>query len=460
MRSVWLTQAMAADADARITPLDGDLAVDVAIVGGGYTGLWTAIELKRRDPSLDVAVIERDVCGAGGSGANAGFALPMWLQVPALERAGGTDAALHVGRASIDAIDDIRALATKPGNDIAMSSAPTVWAATCQRQSGHWDDMLDLMESRQIHSFRRLETDDVRSLTGSDALVAGVVDTASATLHPGHLVRALRREALSLEVRVLEKTAMTRLKRSTPPGVITPRGTLTARKVVLALYGWSLSLPEIRPALMVMVTDAAMTAPVPGLLDSLGIADAAGFTDSRTFIESCRPTADGRIVVTKSGGALPFGDRVDASLRRTRRSTRELHAIMAAYHPALADVAIEGTWCGPIDRSRDGLPMFGHLGSSPDIVFGCGYSGAGIVPSRVGSHILASLVQERDDAWSRSPLVRQPERAFPREPFRWIGGHAVRAAIERKDRLDHEGREPGPLTRFWLSFKPASYKPA
>ena len=140
-----------------------------------------------------------------------------------------------------------------------------------------------------------------------------------------------------------------------------------------------------------------MTVPVPGLLDSLGVAGAPGFTDSRTFIESCRPTADGRMVVTKSGGALPFGDRVDASLKRTRRSTRELRAIMAAYHPALADVAIEGTWCGPIDRSRDGLPMFGHLGSSPDIVFGCGYSGAGIVPSRVGSHILASLVQERDD---------------------------------------------------------------
>ncbi len=348
----------------------------------------------------------------------------------------------------------------KPDNDIAMSSAPTVWAATCQQQSGHWDDMLEQMESRQIHSFRLLEADDIRSLTGSDALVAGVVDTASATLHPGHLVRALRREALSLEVRVLEKTAMTRLQRSSAPAVVTRRGTLTARKVVLALYGWSLSLPEVRPALMVMMTDAAMTVPVPDLLDSLGVADASGFTDSRTFIESCRPTADGRVVVTKSGAALPFGDRIDASLERTRRSTRELCAIMAANHPALADVAMEGTWCGPIDRSRDGLPMFGHLGSSPDIVFGCGYSGAGIVPSRVGSRILASLVQEKDDAWSRSPLVRQPERAFPREPFRWIGGYAVRAAIERKDRLDHEGLKPGPLTRFWLRFKPANYKPA
>ena len=146
----------------------------------------------------------------------------MWFQVPALERAGGTDAALHVGKASVDAIDDIRALASKPGNDIAMSSSPTVWAATCQKQSGHWDDMLDQMESRQIHSFRLLEGDDIQSLTGSDALVAGVVDTASATLHPGHLVRALRREALSLEVRVLEKTAMTRLRRASPPGVVTP----------------------------------------------------------------------------------------------------------------------------------------------------------------------------------------------------------------------------------------------
>ena len=460
MQSVWLKQALAADSGAVITPLEGDLKVDVAIVGGGYTGLWTAIELKSRDPSLDVAIIERDVCGAGGSGANAGFVLPMWLQVPVLEKASDTAEALRIGKASIEAINDIRSLGTRPENDIQMNSSHTIWGATCERQSGHWDRMMELMESYQIHSFRVLDSDEIRNLTGSDALVAGIIDTASALVHPGHLVRALRRRALSLGVRIFEKTAMTRLQRSSPPGVVTAQGTVTANKVVLALYGWSLAIPELRRAVMVMFTDAVMTVPVPELLESIGFHDAPGFTDSRTFIESCRPTADGRVVVTKSGGRLPFADRLDACWMHPRRSVEELRRVMAAYHPQLDDVAIEGTWSGPIDRTGNGLPIFGRLETCRNIVFGCGYSGAGIVPSRVGSHILASLVQERNDEWTRSALVRRPDRAFPREPFRWVGSHFVRDAIERKDRLDHVGRDPGPLTRFWLRFKPASYKPA
>ncbi len=460
MRSVWLTEALKADRGAAATPLDGDLKVDVAIVGGGYTGLWTAIELKSRDPSLDVAVIERDVCGAGGSGANAGFALPMWLQLPTLERMSDTARALHIGRASIQAIDDIRTVSAEHGIDAQFSAANTLWGATCERQSGHWDRMMTLMEAFQVHSYKLLDRDQIREATGSDAPVAGVIDTASAMIHPGHLVRGLRRVALSKGVRVHENTAMTALGRTSPPTVTTPRGRVTARKVVLALYGWSLSIPELRSSAMVMFTDAAMTKPIPGKLEEIGFRNAPGLTDSRTFVESCRPTADGRVMWTKSGGWLPYGDRLDACYRRTFRSEDELRDVMAAYHPSLRDVAIEGAWCGPIDRTMNGLPIFGRLPTCRDIVFGYGYSGAGVAPSRVGSHILASLVQDLDDAWTRSPLVRPLDRSFPPEPLRWIGGQFVKAAIARKDRHDHEGRDVGPIARFWLRFKPASYKPS
>ena len=117
----------------------------------------------------------------------------MWLQVPVLEKASDTAEALRIGKASIEAISDIRSLGTRPGNDIQMNSSHTIWGATCERQSGHWDRMMELMESYQIHSFRFLGTDEIRNLTGSDALIDGVIDTASALVHPGHLVRALRR---------------------------------------------------------------------------------------------------------------------------------------------------------------------------------------------------------------------------------------------------------------------------
>ncbi|MBT6513108.1 MAG: FAD-dependent oxidoreductase, partial [Rhodospirillaceae bacterium] len=278
MESVWLRDALKAESGTTITPLDGDLKVDVAIVGGGYTGLWTAIELKSRDPSLDVVIIERDICGAGGSGANAGHALPMWLQLPLLEQASDTESAMHIANASLQAIEDIRNISAEHDIDTQISATNTVWAATCEKQSSHWDEMLRLMEGFQVRSYQYLDKDAVREATGSDALIAGVVDTSSVLLHPGHLVRGLRRVALSKGVHIFEKTEMIKLGRSSPPTVTTPQGTVTAKKVVLGLYGWSLSIPELRSSAMVMYTDAAITKPIPKMLDELGIRGVSGFT--------------------------------------------------------------------------------------------------------------------------------------------------------------------------------------
>ncbi len=460
MQSVWLDDALKAEPDTEVMPLHGDLKVDVAIVGGGYTGLWAAIELKNRDPSLDVTIIERDICGAGGSGANAGFALPMWLQLPLLQKLGNTSEALRLGKASLQAIEDIKALQADHGVDVQVNKTNTIWAATCAMQSGRWNTMLALMESHQIHSYRFLDKDALRDLTGSAALHAGVIDTASVLIHPGHLVRGLRKLALAKGVRIHEKTAMTKLGRTSPPTVKTPRGMVRAKKVVLALYGWSLSIPELRHSAMVMFTDAAMTAPIPEKLEEIGFRDAPGITDSKTFIEACRPTADGRVMWTKSGGFLPYGANLDACHKRHYRSEETFRDVLASYHPDLRDVDIQGRWSGPIDRTMSGLPIFGRLPTCGDIVFGYGYSGAGIVPSRLGSHIIASLVQDRDDEWTRCPLVSPLSRSFPGEPFRWVGGHIVKTAIARKDRFDHEGREVGPITKFWLKFKPPSYKPS
>ncbi|MBJ26838.1 MAG: hypothetical protein CL567_04165 [Alphaproteobacteria bacterium] len=460
MQSPWLQQALLSESAHNITPLDRDLKVDVVIVGGGYTGLWTAIELKNRDPSMDVAIIEKDICGAGASAANAGFALPMWLQLPLLEKISNTSKAIHIGRASIAAIDDIREISLSNDIDTQISHSNTIWGATCEKQSGHWDKMLSLMEAFQVHSYQVLDKHKIQQMTGSDSLIAGVIDTASIMIHPGNLVRGLRRVALNKGVRIFEKTPMTKLGRTTPPTVKTTKGKITARKVVLAMYGWSLSIPELRRSAMVMFTDAAMTVPIPDKLRDIGFYDAPGFTDSRTFIESIRPTSDGRVMLTKSGGWLPFGDRLDACPEYTCRSENELRRVLESYHPSLKDVEIEGTWCGPIDRTMDGLPTFGRLPTCPHIVFGYGYSGAGIVPSRVGSHILASLVQDLKDEWTSCPLVRPLKKDFPNEPFRWIGGHIVKSAIERKDRLDHEGLAVGPITKFWLQFTPKSYKPS
>jgi glycine/D-amino acid oxidase-like deaminating enzyme len=162
---------------------------------------------------------------------------------------------------------------------------------------------------------------------------------------------------------------------------------------------------------------------------------------------------------SKAGGAMPFGAGVDRCLAHPSRSLDAMRGLLRVPFPDLADAPVAGTWSGPIDRSKDGMPMFGALATCPDILYGYGYSGAGIVLSKVGARILASLALETGDAWSRGALVRPVMRGFPLEPVRYVGGHMVHLAIARKDRLDHEGREVGPLTRALLKFKPPSYKP-
>jgi glycine/D-amino acid oxidase-like deaminating enzyme len=459
MTSVWLQDAIATEIVLPADVLDGDLRVDVAIVGGGYTGLWTAIELKSREPGLDVAVIERDVCGAGASGANAGFALSIWMAVAALAKRGGEEEAVRLCRASDAAINEIESLASAHGIDAQVDRRGVFWGATCPMQSGHWDRMLETVARYQIRHYRVMDGEEIRAGTGAANYVAGVLDTSSALIHPGHLVRGLRRLAIEKGVRIFEHTAMTELKRGRPPAVVTPRGTVTADKVVLGIYGWSLQVPELRPAIMVICTDAVMTQPMPERIAASGWRDYPGLTDSRIFVEAQRTTADGRVMWTKAGGRLPFGARLDAALVTPHKSVAQMRALLREVYPDLADAPIAGTWSGPIDRSRTGLPLFGRLPTCPDILYGYGYSGAGIVLSRLGSKILASLALDTDDAWSSGPLVRAPDRAYPPEPIRWVGGHMVHAAIARKDRLDHEGRKTGPVTDLLLKFKPPSYKP-
>lgn len=457
--NVWLNDALAREDGSHAMPLDGSLRADICIVGGGYTGLWTALELKAREPGLDIVIVEKELCGSGGSGANAGYALSIWLQFPLLAKRYGTEEALRLCRASDDELTALGSFSREHGIDTQFNRQGAIWGATCEAQSGHWEPMLESLERRQVRHFERVDRDAIEAMTGTTAHVAGVLDRSAAMIQPAMLARGLRRVALEQGIRIFEKTPMVRLKRSRPPAVVTPRGTVTAQKVILALYAWSLGVRELRSSIMVICTDAAMTAPVPEALDDLGWRDGPALMDSRTFVEAYRTTGNGRVMWTKSGGAMPYGARLDPCLTGISRPLGFLRDVLRAPYPGLADQPVAGTWVGPIDRTRDGLPMFGALAHAPDVLYGYGYSGAGIVLSKLGSRILASLTLEADDAWSRGGLVRPVPSGFPPEPLRYVGAHMVRAAIARKDRFDHEGHKVGPVTRGLLTFKPQSYKP-
>jgi len=178
-----------------------------------------------------------------------------------------------------------------------------------------------------------------------------------------------------------------------------------------------------------------------------GLADGHCVNDSYFLINCFRRTAGGRMLTGKPGYALAVGGHVDASLEDDTerlldagRWRVEIDRIMPGLEPAFA-------WSGPIDRSRDGLPVFGPLPGSPDIVHATGFSGDGVGPCRLAGKVLASLVLETRDELTGLGLVRSPDPEFPPEPIRWIGTKMVRRAVAKIDEADRTGKEVGSLTR-------------
>ena len=452
-RCVWLREAID-PAEEDEPPLEGEARADIAIVGGGYAGLWTALELKRRQPSLSIAILEADICGGGASGRNTGMVLPQWVKFEALRQLCGTDGALHLARASERVLDDIERFSLQHGMEAEFRRDGWLWGATCKRQAEAWSGVVAALDAAGEHPFRPVGREEIAALIGSDRFEAGVLTKAAATLHPGKWVRGLRRAALRAGVRIHENSAMVKLERGRPPRIRTRRGRLTADRVILTLNAWSSAVPELRTAILVIASDDAITAPEPDLLERAGYARAPLVSDSQTFVTGFRATVDGRIGAGVTGGRIGFGGLNGARFEGRSRRQEDIRACLARGHPMLAATPFLDSWCGPIDRTRSGRPLFGRLASCADVLYGYGFSGNGVATTPLAGRILASLALDEEDEWSTCGLVRPVESWMPPEPIKYVGALMVRHAVRRKDALAYQGRAPGPLLRRLAALAP------
>jgi putative aminophosphonate oxidoreductase len=452
-RSLWLQQALDG---ARPTPaLTGTQRADVAILGGGFVGLWTAIQLKQREPGCDVAVLERDVCGGGASGRNGGMVLSWWPKLASLIKLCGTEEALRLARASADAIDEIAGFCDAHGIDAHQRRGGFLWTATTPAHIGAWDAVVDLCEQHGVDAFQRLGSEEVARRSGSDRHLAGVFEARAATVQPALLVRGLRAAALELGVRIYEGTEALGFTRERPLVVDTPSGRLTADKLVVAMNAWAAALPELRRALVVVSSDIVATPPIPDRLAEIGWTGGEGITDSQMMVAYYRTTADGRIAFGKGTAGVTYGGRVGDLFDRNPTHSAMTAADFRRYYPALADVPIEHDWGGPIDRTPTSVPILGHLGGREHLLYGVGWSGNGVGPSHLGGRMLASLALGVQDEWSSNGLIDRDPDPFPPEPVRFLGARLVREAVIRKERSELAGRPPRRLAVRVAALAPA-----
>ncbi len=458
-RSLWLQDALAAEPGAEAgEPLTGQTRADVCIVGGGYTGLWTALRIKELDPSVDVVILEADICGAGASGRNGGFVSDWWSKLSHLIRLCGLEEGLRLARASEAAVGAIGAFCAENGIDAHFVHNGTIWAATAPSQVGVWDHAVDLCEAHGVDVFQRLTPAETAWRTGSRIHLGAVYERTGATVQPALLARGLRRVALARGVRIYEQSPVSYVDRKNPPVVNTDRGRVVADTVVLAINAWAAALPELRRAVLPMASDMIATEPMPERLAAIGWTGGESISDSNLMVDYYRTTRDGRIAFGKGGLAHSYLGRISVGFEAVDGRISQTEQAFRRAYPSLANVPITHRWTGPIDRTENNTLIFGTLDGAPAVHSGVGYSGSGVGQTWVGGHFLASRALGRRDEWTASALNRGPWALFPPDPARFFGGIAVRAAVHQRELDLYAGRTPNPAVDALAHLAPSGMK--
>ena len=425
-RPFWLAQALADD-PATLPPLAGDTDADVCIVGGGYTGLWTALQIKQQAPRLDVVILEADTCGAGASGRNGGCMLSWATKFLTLQRLFGELEAIRLVRASEDAIGEIEAFTREHGIDCDLRRDGVLYTATNAAQLGSADGVIAELERRGLNTYTTLQADEVARRAGSRRHLGGVFSPHGATLQPGKLVRACDASRWRW---ACASTSDRRCRRSKPPkcrGSVRP-GAGARRKVVLALNAWmATAFPQFKRHIVVVSSDMVITEALPERLARTGLTNGVAVLDSRTFVYYYHRTGDGRIMLGKGGNTFAYDARILPVFDQPSPYLGPMTKALAEFFPELADVPVAASWNGASDRSTTGLPFFGRLNRHPAVFYGFGYSGNGVAPTFLGGQILSSLALGQDNPWTRSGLAQGRAASFrPTLSLRGQPGRAQR----------------------------------
>lgn len=438
-RSFWLQDA---GARAATPPLGSDITTDVAIVGGGYLGLWTALRLRAAAPQLKITVLEADICGGGASGRNGGQVHSWWAEIDLLTRLVGPEAE-SLARATCDAIDELEALQTSGQIDMDLRLGGWLWTASSRAQEGAWDGAL-----KGGAPIRPLDAAQIRARTGTDSSYLGVIEDRAGSVHPAKLALGLRALALQRGITVHEATPVSRIEGGAPCQLITPGGRVRAEKVVLATNAWSAAIRELHPYLYVVDSQIIATEPMA----YLGL-KGASVCDAQAHVLYWQQTPGGRLIFGRGSGRISLGDHLGPGFNRNAGGVAANLEELARVYPGAPPMTHD--WTGPIDCTAQHLPIFGRLSTDPNIFYGIGFNGTGIAQTPVGAHILTSLVLGRPDHWARSGLVGLKGRSrLPPEPIRYLGARIVRAAISRRNAAEIVNQTPGALVRYLSTLTP------
>ena len=428
--------------------LDGALDVDVAIVGGGFTGLWTARSLLEADPTLRVVVVEKEVVGFGASGRNGGWCSALFAASDArIERQHGHDAAMAMRRAMQASVDEVGAAAAADGIDCRYEKGGTIVAARSAAQVQRSTNEID--EARAFglgeEDLRWPDAGEATKVLGAKGVLGATFTPHCAAIDPARLVRGLADTLERRGVTVLEGTEVLAIEPATAgqrPRVRTAFGTVVADVVVRALEGWTPTLAgaarEIAPVYSLMVA----TEPLPAeFWADAGLDGRPTFADHRHVIIYGQRTADDRIAFGGRGAPYHIGSSVRPSFDRDPGVFKMLRETLVELFPALVDARITHRWGGPVGVPRDWHSSVGYERES-GIAWAGGYVGDGVSTTNLAGRTLADLIVGRDSELVRLPWVGHRSPRWEPEPLRWLGINMGLWATKAADRTELRNGQP------------------
>ncbi len=417
-------------------PLSGDRKVDVAIIGGGFTGLTTAYELRRADPALDVAVLEAREIGYGSSGRNGSFAMTVvGLGFAATAMIKGKDYLVRAHRYMMRAVDELWDLIQREELDADAIRPGFLRVATATSYLKKIRKEVELMNGLGFDDIYYLDQRETRERVNSPVHLGALWEPRLVLIHPLKLVRAEKELAQRVGAEVYENSPVLKVRRngSGPIRLETPDGTVSAEKVVFATNAYSHFFPSLKRKQVPAGTYMQATEPLtPEQLEPIGWEGKEGVEDARNLIHFYRLTLDNRIAI----GAGPVGFTWGNDLMRLDRydyAWEEQRSHLRVTFPHLRDVKFTHQWGGPFSVTLDLNPAIGYAGDER-AVYSLGCIGHGVSMSHLNGQTIRDMILERENGLVEScPFVDRTVLPWPPEPIRTALGHLLRTYLRIED---------------------------
>ncbi|RUX21453.1 FAD-dependent oxidoreductase [Mesorhizobium sp. M2A.F.Ca.ET.042.01.1.1] len=420
-------------------PLPGDIEADVAIVGAGYTGLWTAYYLKKAKPSLRIVLVEREFAGFGASGRNGGwlsggFGWSREKYLKTSTRQGVT----AMQQAMAGCVDEVIRVAAEEGIDADLRRVDNLTVATNAAQLERVREECETTRSWDADPERieLLDADATRTRINIRNVMGGFVIRGQARVQPAKLVRGLAAAVERLGVSIYEKTTVTVIAKGI---VATDRGTVRAETIIRATEGFTAGIPGEERTWLALNSAQIVTEPLSEeLWRKIGWEGHELLGNAAHAYCYAQRTREGRITMGGRGVPYRYGSRTDINGQTQQAMIDQLHTILTTLLPQTAGCRIDHAWCGVLGVPRDWCTTVG-LDPATRIGWAGGYVGLGVSSSNLSGRTLTDLVLGQDTELTRLPWVNRKVRPWEPEPFRWLGVHSMYQLYRIADQREAAG---------------------